>query len=242
MHGPCEPTSPAGKRQALGALSPASGDTSTRTQATLTGIGVVNALSPGADFVVQGSVYKVPAKFLIDTGAAVTVISSQFWERSRPEGAELTDPPRRRLVSVQGDPLQLQGTAKITMSLGGIVFHAEAVVADSLTTDVIVGRDFLQAEQCTIKMEKGSNTLYFNKQGISLRLGIDQSDPVVEHVSVILNQELHIPPCSEIETMGAVPTMTPPGYWMVEPDKQCRSATLVARAVVTPECVQFQFA
>lgn len=69
-------TYPAGKREALGALSPAQRDTSARAQ--IVGTGVVNALSPGLDFVVRGYGNNVPAKFLVDTGAAVTVISSQL--------------------------------------------------------------------------------------------------------------------------------------------------------------------
>ena len=184
MHGSCEQTLSTWKRQALSVLSPASGDTSTRTQAT--GIGVVNALSPGSDFVLQGYVSNVPAKFLIDTGGC----------------------------------------------------RHGAVVADiySLMTDVIVGTDFLQTEQCTIEMQKSGNILYFHKQGISIRLGNDRSDPVLDHVSVIISQELHIPPCSEMETMCTVPATLSSGYWILEPDKQCRSAALVARVVVKPEC------
>ena len=197
------------------------------------GVPLVNSLSPGLDFVVQGYVNNVPAKFLIDTGAAATVISSELWEKSKLEGEQLTVPPGKRLVSVQGDPLQLKGSTQIEMSIGGVVFRTEAVVADSLTTDVILGRDFLKEKQCTIKMGKESSTLRFQDHGVTVNL--DGADLGVEHVSIILDQGLHVPPCSEIETMGAVPAMTVHGSWIVEADKQCRSAALVARAIVNPK-------
>ena len=70
----------------------------------MTGV-VHDAVSPVLEFIAQGYVNDISAKFLIDTGAAATVISSQLWERSRPEGAELVNQPQKR--SVQGDPLQL---------------------------------------------------------------------------------------------------------------------------------------
>ena len=86
-------------------------------------------------------------------------------------------------MSVQGDPLQLRGTTKILVSLRGVMFHTSAVVVDFLTTDVIVGRDFLQSEQCTIEMGAGSSILHFHGRGVSISLGNDQSDPVLEQVS-----------------------------------------------------------
>ena len=46
------------------------------------------------------------AKFLVDTRAAVTVISSQQNDKSAPCGAELLEVPQKISVSVQGDPLR----------------------------------------------------------------------------------------------------------------------------------------
>ena len=57
-------------------MSPALGNESTRTQPI--GTGIVNSLSPRTDCVASGYVNDIPARFLIDTGAAVTVISSQL--------------------------------------------------------------------------------------------------------------------------------------------------------------------
>ena len=81
-------------------------------------------------------------------------------------------------------------------------------------------------------MGKDNDTICFHNRGVTVNL--ESGNPVVEQVSVVLTQELHVPPCSEVEIMGAVPDVAAPGTWVVEPDKQNRSATLVARAIVNP--------
>lgn len=97
-----------------------------------TGIGVVSTLFPRHDFTIQGYINDMPAKFLIDTGAAVTMIASQLWEKCKPNGVQLKKPTGKRLVSIQGDLLHVKGLVQIKMNLGGILFNTEAVVADSL--------------------------------------------------------------------------------------------------------------
>jgi len=45
------------------------------------------------------------------------------------------------------------------------------MVPDSLTIDVILGREFLKSHQCTIEMCKTQDVLHFRKHGLTIPLG-----------------------------------------------------------------------
>ena len=86
------------------------------------------------------------------------------------------------------------------------MFHAEAVVADSLATDVILGRDFLMAQQCTVNMGEDTNTLYFRNQGVTVSLGEDQPDEKLGNAEILSKrpyaqdgdeQEIAAPLCNQ---------------------------------------------
>ena len=101
---------------------------------------------------IKGLVNSVPANILLDTGAAATVLSKSMWDRSKNHDAQLRCVADRRLVSVQGTPLHLHGSASIQLELPPETFNITAIVADTPTADVILGRDFLRRQNCTIEM------------------------------------------------------------------------------------------
>ena len=212
-------------------MSPALREESTRIQPISTGI--VNSLSPRTDCVASGYVNDIPAKFLIDTGAAVTVISSQLWDKSKCESSKLLEFTGTQLVSVQGDPLRVLGIGTITATVGQARFKVKAVVAESLTMGVILGRDVLQTEYCTIEMGKEGSTLNFKKQGIAVNMNTEQA--VLNSVSIVIEQSINIPPSCELEIMGSIPNHINTGVWIVENDTQSRPAAMVAKAIVKPQ-------
>ena len=178
-------------------MSPASRET-TRTQPTQvpSEVFVVSALSSGSDSVAKGYVNEVPAQFLIDTGSAVTVISNELWEKSKRGGAQLRPNTGQKLANASGDFLQLRGRADIHFSLEGVTFTTEALIADSLTTDVVLGRNFLRAEECTIEMKRPNDVLHFHKSGIVVELsgGDSESELVSSHAENVppATQELEV--------------------------------------------------
>ena len=87
--------------------------------------------------------FKFPA--LIDTGAAVTAISSQVWDQYLcHKNCCLDSSSTSRVTSVSGSPLSVLGKVWLNFVIKSDVFPFEAYVIKDLTHDVVLGRDFLQ--------------------------------------------------------------------------------------------------
>ena len=92
--------------------------------------------------------FKFPA--LIDTGAAVTAISSQVWDRyPSHKNCCLDSSLTSRVTSVSGSPLSVLHKVWLKFVIKSDVFPFEAYVIKDLTHDVVLGRDFLQ-KYCSI--------------------------------------------------------------------------------------------
>lgn len=142
----------AGKRGTLGALSlPSEGkqEACNQNPHVVPAVPTFSIYSQ-SDYVLQGLVNGVAIDVLVDTGAAATVLSRDAWGKVC-TGGKLSS-TKRKLVGIQGTPLQLHGESNLELTLGGHVFPTEVTVADSLTTDLILGRHFLKAQRCTIRM------------------------------------------------------------------------------------------
>ena len=73
--------------------------------------------------VLEGCVNSVYASILADTGAAVTLVSREFWEKVTVNNEQLKGSMGRKVVGVQGSPLELHGIAQIHIELEGDQFH-----------------------------------------------------------------------------------------------------------------------
>ena len=136
------------------------------------------------------------------------------------------------LVGVQGSPLQIHGAASVEVELAKEKFTSRIIVVDSLTSEAILGKDFLRANKCVIDV--GRDTLHFETRGVTLSLNSPPGSQQVARVSVTLSETLEIPPRSEMEVMAKIPGAATEGTWMVEQGEK-NSAVLVARALVAPE-------
>ena len=82
---------------------------------------------------------------LIDTGAAVTAISSQLWDKYLShQNCCLDSSSTSRVTFVSGSPLSVLGKVWLNFVIKSDVFPFEAYVIKYLTHDVVLGRDFLQ--------------------------------------------------------------------------------------------------
>ena len=174
------------------------GDQEAQREATIPSFSVTS----GMDYTLTGFVNGVPGNLLVDTGAAAT-LAKTVWDKAKVRGARLETPVRTRLIGVQGIPLQLHGLAQVSIKIGDEMFVTKVIVADSLTTDVILGRDFLREQQCTIEMGGSKDVLHFKGRGVAIAL--DSKSTETYHINVVLDSTLQIPPCSEMEVMGKVP-------------------------------------
>ena len=120
------------------------------------------------DCILDVHVNGVPASWLVDTGAASTILSKKIWDTLNTERKRLA-PLTCNLVDAQGTPLRLDGSAEVELQLGCRQFPVSVLIVESLTTDLILGRDFLKQHKCSVEL--GENDLpRLTKMGITLPL------------------------------------------------------------------------
>ena len=186
------------------------------------------------DYHLQGTIKGIPARFrLVDTGASQSVLNKHIWDRLNQQTAcPLTEVTGKKLVGVEGSPLKVLGAAHFNVVFEQQHFDIYFLVADSLTTEAILGRDFLKANHCVIDV--GKNLIMFEHVGLTLNLTCSPGDSQIAHVSVIVDNVLQVPACSEIEVMAKVPSAATGGSWIVENNPANRNVVMVARTLVTP--------
>ena len=88
----------------------------------------------------------------------------------------------KKLVGVEGSPLKVLGRGIFNIAFEQQQFNVNFLVADSLTTEAILGRDFLRDNHCVIDV--GKNLIKFEIAGITLKLTCSSGDSQIAYVSV----------------------------------------------------------
>ena len=102
-----------------------------------------------------GKVGGEPISFLLDTGAAVTLIGSDVWKHvNAKQPTKLQSGSNQKLVEVDGSPLEVHGQVHVTVVAQGNTLETQALVVSPLTTEGILGLDFLKKHQATIDVRK----------------------------------------------------------------------------------------
>ena len=97
-----------------------------------------------------------PLSLLVDTGAAVTLMSKETWDDIRPTtNGKLKPWFERQLVSVDRTALQVFGSMEAELTLGSRKFQSEIIVVSPLTTQAILGVDFLKEYEAQIDFSSG---------------------------------------------------------------------------------------
>ena len=186
-----------------------------------------------SNFSLTMQVNSVQANCLVDTGAAVSLISKSLWEKLSPR--PLLNKPDQELVGVQGAPLKLLGACTVEVMFNGVdkKFLTGVCVAETITTELILGRDFLQKYNCTVEMGT-INKLNFGRDDLTVEFGREDSQKPAVVAKVSLDQAVSLPPYSECELMVKVPVHSSnSSTWLVESVSEKRSVD-VARALVVP--------
>ena len=104
----------------------------------------------------------------------------------------------QQLVSVDGTPLQVYGHASMDLLLNGNKYETGIVVVSPLTTEAILGLDFMRKHKDTIDLGKAE-------------INIGREDPITIHQhnqsphilgSVFLLDTVRLPPLSEMVIMA----------------------------------------
>lgn len=103
---------------------------------------------------VQFKIANTPCSFLVDTGAAVTLINKTTWQHCLPPNQYKLEPwTGHRLIGVESSPLQVLGQVSIPIEIDSQVFNVAVVVVNGISETAILGLDFLADYQCHIDIE-----------------------------------------------------------------------------------------
>ena len=185
-------------------------------------------------FTVAGSMNGVPTT---DTGAAVTLLCKDVWDKLLLEPSSLQPYTGSPLVGVTGEPLEVWGSTVVDIDIAGEQFHTQVVVTSALTAEAILGGDFLREHGCTLEI--GTGVLRFVNRGVAIALNDSSTDPVIVQARVTLGETVRIPAFSEKEVVARIDKPLREGVWLLEGDNSGRLPVSIANALVntTSPCV-----
>ena len=191
----------------------------------------MSAVNPAKAHHVFGDVSGVQVRFVLDTGASVSLLSRDVWEQiSNKTQANTLEPwTGPQLTGVEGSPIVIHGVTAIDITIAGEVLRADILVASGLSTQAILGLDFLQGVKCVINTDQ--RVLHIAGKVIPLLQSTDQPTLLS---TVRVQETINIPPFSELEIQVATTgSVNNSADWLLEalPPKD---TVMVATAVVTP--------
>ena len=152
--------------------------------------------------------------FLLDTGAATTLLRENTWDRVKTSTSTLQPAYKKKLVGVDGTPLWVLGQGWVDLDIGGKIYLLEIIVVSSLTSPAILGLDFLQEYAASVDFRQ--KVLLLAHQGGAVKLS-STMEPVGRHpISAAATADVVIPLRSEMEITANVSTRLGKGEWLVE--------------------------
>ncbi|KRY64642.1 Retrovirus-related Pol polyprotein from transposon [Trichinella pseudospiralis] len=143
---------------------------------------VVAFTKPSSIFV-QANVAGTDSQLLLDTGAAVTLISEDLFNSLSPK-REL-QPVYVRLLSASGNPLDVLGTCRLPIRFAAQSFAHTLFVTRNLAFPGLLGADFLLSNGCVINLDDNV-----------LRVG--STEVHLEHASQIRTADTSTKPCRAV--------------------------------------------
>ena len=199
--------------------------------------------SPTPAYYVPARINNVSVSCLVDTGAAVTLIREEVWNKIAC-GDTLESWTGQTLIGVEGAPLRVLGTKEVNLVLCSgesessvchevfcETFGCKVVVVGDLTADLILGLDFLQKNKCVLNL--GQRKLQFPDSGFSVQLDKNLVSHLTE-IRVTLGVNVCLPAYSEMEVMARVPVSVQGGSWILEGLSGEQKPIVPARALVSP--------
>ena len=87
-----------------------------------------------SSYFVLGYVFDCPVSFLVDTGAGVSLIRGDIWEKAVPHNSARDLQGACRLVKVDGIPIKVRGTASVNITVENhTYFNHQFIIADFIT-------------------------------------------------------------------------------------------------------------
>ena len=192
----------------------------------------ISLLPVSHSYRINGRVKGVQASFVVDIGAAITLLDKTLWDKvNMTDRQVLSTWTGTPLVGVEGTQLETWGTATTEIAFAGETFQFPVLVASSLTADAILGMDILDANKCTLEM--ANQVLRFPNRECLSACKTHHRNPT-SYKSHWKKPTVSRPSISEMEVMAKVSKGLHQRTWLLE---ECKSKDLpvrVACALVNP--------
>lgn len=187
---------------------------------------------------IPGHLFDIPVNFLVDTGADVTVVRRDVWDECSGGTLEPWE-GAVQLRNASGKPLQVCGTGKAQITLGGKLFLHPVVIVDGLAMEALLGLDFIKSVGCILDIPQRKLIIKHRKDMVvpMESSGCGNGGAVA---NVTIQNTVQIPPGHEVELMGCVIGKLRQGPWLMEASTCLNKPIHVANGIVTPcnGCVQ----
>ena len=105
---------------------------------------------------------------MIDTGSANSIISEKTVQRLGLNTRPLPPEVFIVLFSASGDALQVTALADFELSVAGFIIPHSAKIVSNIIHPIILGIDFLQANEVVLDYKRGVATVYDNLPQVPL--------------------------------------------------------------------------
>eukprot|EP00117_Sycon_ciliatum_P034902 scpid20142/ scgid26552/ Retrovirus-related Pol polyprotein from transposon 17.6; Protease; Reverse transcriptase; Endonuclease len=185
----------------------------------------------GTGMLTTGTIDGLSVEMLVDTGAAVSLVSADLARKLGYDPDRLTaDAPGLKFCGADGKPLVVNGKVVVHLGVQGCVCSPEMRVVDGLRFPCVLGRDVLSSIPCNITSANGKLCFKVEERRGS---GADEAP-------LRLQEKIVLPPHHEMTVAAVVDTLAfdgMPELGLTEPD--CGTASdpglLVAKCVVRPQ-------
>ncbi|XP_008060573.2 LOW QUALITY PROTEIN: retroviral-like aspartic protease 1 [Carlito syrichta] len=120
---------------------------------------IVFANSMGKGYYLKGKIGKVPVRFLVDSGAQVSVVHPSLWEEVTDGDLDTLRPFENVVKVANGAEMKILGVWDTAMSLGKMKLKAQFLVANASAEEAIIGTDVLQDHNAVLDFEHRTCTL-----------------------------------------------------------------------------------
>ncbi|XP_008252516.2 retroviral-like aspartic protease 1 [Oryctolagus cuniculus] len=120
---------------------------------------IVFANSMGKGYYLKGKIGKVPVRFLVDSGAQVSVVHPSLWEEVTDGDLDTLRPFENVVKVANGAEMKILGVWDTVVSLGKLKLKAEFLVANASAEEAIIGTDVLQDHNAVLDFEHRTCTL-----------------------------------------------------------------------------------
>ena len=152
------------------------------------------------DAIINGS----RVKFLIDTGATVSIISPRILHLDMKDSQIVLDKVNQKVLTADGTALKVEGSNSIAFLLSGLTVNQKFTVID-VGIDGILGLDFLTSNNCSLDLT--NSCMLVDKKRVRLSF-----EGKIGCCRVTLAANVTIPPCSEIIEIITLCNVVTPVY------------------------------